>query len=355
MRLTYEVGPLETVPMTAMCWWSLYALTRHKGWRAGVLGGLAVGLRPDAALWIVVTAVGYLSSKRREGLPTIGRMLAGVANRGRALVRDRLVVLRRPSTGDRFHEDRLGRAHVDVRQRLWDRGIGQVIQGTSRRFSWRCWPRGEQSRSRDSERRECCAPSESGPLATSSPTPRCVCLAPPLVLLPAVRGAGRAVRRRSRAARDLDGPTRGRASGSSGPAGGSLVLTVALGSNVLDILGFRAEIPSRFYVGGRDRLYRQISQWLHEHTPEDATVAVTEPGTLAYYSDRTMVDLMGLATPEVGARMKRLRRAAVRPEWAAQRFSPTVFVVAWPRDKPFPGSYAARRSIDCGLRSSCPT
>ena len=51
--------------------------------------------------------------------------------------------------------------------------------------------------------------------------------------------------------------------------------------------------------------YREAGQWLHEHTPPDAVVGVTEVGIMGYYSRRTMVDFLGLLEPDVADALSR--------------------------------------------------
>ncbi len=48
-----------------------------------------------------------------------------------------------------------------------------------------------------------------------------------------------------------------------------------------------------------ERLYTLAGRWLAENTPPDATVGYFEIGFLGYYSDRTIVDPVGLLDPEV--------------------------------------------------------
>ena len=52
-------------------------------------------------------------------------------------------------------------------------------------------------------------------------------------------------------------------------------------------------------------VYRQVGEWLKEHTPEDAVIGVTEVGVIGYYSERTMVDFLGLLHPDVVDALKR--------------------------------------------------
>jgi hypothetical protein len=44
--------------------------------------------------------------------------------------------------------------------------------------------------------------------------------------------------------------------------------------------------------------YRQIGEWLAEYTKPDARVAAMEIGFMGWYSNRTLIDIVGLVTPE---------------------------------------------------------
>ncbi len=43
----------------------------------------------------------------------------------------------------------------------------------------------------------------------------------------------------------------------------------------------------------------RLGRWVAEHTPPDALIAVNDIGALTYFGDRRIVDLVGLATPEI--------------------------------------------------------
>jgi hypothetical protein len=64
-------------------------------------------------------------------------------------------------------------------------------------------------------------------------------------------------------------------------------------------------------------VYQQAGLWLHDHTPLDATVGVTEVGIVGYYADRTMVDFLGVLEPDVA-------QALLRGDlyWALLRYQP---------------------------------
>ncbi len=54
----------------------------------------------------------------------------------------------------------------------------------------------------------------------------------------------------------------------------------------------------QFPVGVRE-CYLELGEWLRENTPENAVVAALDIGALGYASDRTVLDLMGLVSPQV--------------------------------------------------------
>jgi hypothetical protein len=52
-------------------------------------------------------------------------------------------------------------------------------------------------------------------------------------------------------------------------------------------------------------VYKEAGRWLHDHTPADALVGVTEVGIMGYYSGRPMIDFLGLLEPDVSAALSR--------------------------------------------------
>jgi hypothetical protein len=52
-------------------------------------------------------------------------------------------------------------------------------------------------------------------------------------------------------------------------------------------------------------VYQRVGNWLLDHTPADASVGVMEIGVIGYYSERRMIDLLGLLQPEVAAAIGR--------------------------------------------------
>ncbi|MBI2845702.1 MAG: hypothetical protein HYX86_04045 [Chloroflexi bacterium] len=57
--------------------------------------------------------------------------------------------------------------------------------------------------------------------------------------------------------------------------------------------------------GPRERLYQEVGIWLQENTPPEATVAVMEVGIIGYYSQRPMLDFLGLLQPQVAQALAR--------------------------------------------------
>ncbi len=75
-----------------------------------------------------------------------------------------------------------------------------------------------------------------------------------------------------------------------------------------------ARINDYFVSGGESRVmlpivdwdaYREVGEWLDQNTPQDATVGVAEVGQVGFYADRWMTDYLGLLQPDVAAMLKR--------------------------------------------------
>ncbi len=72
--------------------------------------------------------------------------------------------------------------------------------------------------------------------------------------------------------------------------------------------------------GPRVELYRQVAAWIAQSTPPAARVAAFEVGTLAYYSDRPVDDLLGLVSPQYVA-------AVSKGDWAGALLASRAEVV----------------------------
>lgn len=92
-------------------------------------------------------------------------------------------------------------------------------------------------------------------------------------------------------------------------------IAVALGLIVLlaPIMSL-GRINDYFASGGDSRVmlpvvdwdvYRHVGEWLNQNTPQDAIVGVAEVGQVGYYADRWMTDYLGLLQPDVAAMLKR--------------------------------------------------
>jgi len=69
-------------------------------------------------------------------------------------------------------------------------------------------------------------------------------------------------------------------------------------------------------------VYEQAGRWLHDHTPALADVGVTEVGVMGHYSQRPMVDFLGLLEPEVAVALARGDLY-----WALVRYQPDYLVL----------------------------
>lgn len=74
------------------------------------------------------------------------------------------------------------------------------------------------------------------------------------------------------------------------------VVTILLGAA---ILGLQAGATQAHPVSQDPRqvIYRQIGEWLSRNTPSDSSVAMVEVGIIGYYSERRVVDILGLVSP----------------------------------------------------------
>lgn len=70
-----------------------------------------------------------------------------------------------------------------------------------------------------------------------------------------------------------------------------------------------------------NRLYAKTGHWLHKHTPPGSSVAYIEIGQIGYYSERQIVDLLGLVSPGVAKRLKKGNFL-----WAYQFYQPDYVI-----------------------------
>ena len=71
-----------------------------------------------------------------------------------------------------------------------------------------------------------------------------------------------------------------------------------------------------------ERLYNEVAQWLEKNTPQGASVAYLEIGRIGYYSDRRIIDQMGLVTPEA---IEHVRDRDIT--WVVHAFKPDYYLV----------------------------
>ncbi len=57
-------------------------------------------------------------------------------------------------------------------------------------------------------------------------------------------------------------------------------------------------------VADINRMHVAMGRWLRDHTPADAVIATNDIGAIAYYSERRILDIVGLASPQTLAYLK---------------------------------------------------
>ena len=79
-------------------------------------------------------------------------------------------------------------------------------------------------------------------------------------------------------------------------------LAVLVGVLVVAGTAWRLPAMARLYAWNVDNvneMHVALGRWVAEHTPPDAVLALNDIGAIAYVSERPVVDLAGLVTPEV--------------------------------------------------------
>ena len=71
--------------------------------------------------------------------------------------------------------------------------------------------------------------------------------------------------------------------------------------------------------------YRTVGEWLAAATSPEASVGLVEIGIVGYYSNRRVVDICGLITPEVGPHM-----ASGDVAWSVQTYRPDYVLLHEP-------------------------
>ena len=97
----------------------------------------------------------------------------------------------------------------------------------------------------------------------------------------------------------------GRATGHPLVAGGvvAAVLAIAvMNTGMIEREVAREVMPSVQQGGYLTQSYRNLGRWLQDNTPDDALVAVSDIGAVGWYSDRRILDMLGLIDPHVSRR-----------------------------------------------------
>ena len=111
--------------------------------------------------------------------------------------------------------------------------------------------------------------------------------------------------------------------------------------------GYEHNIPKERLEGVKYTDYRVISEWLNAHTDPDSTIAYYEVGYLNWFTDREIIDLLGLTNPEL---LKPLRESrdfgkpfeVAKPDWwvsGSQYLDYSVSALASFWEWYFPSSY----------------
>jgi hypothetical protein len=84
---------------------------------------------------------------------------------------------------------------------------------------------------------------------------------------------------------------------------------------VLAVLGTAWRLPTMALLYSRDvsninQMHVAIGEWVAEQTPPDAVLALNDIGAITYISERRIVDLAGLVTPQVTPMLRAPDRAS---------------------------------------------
>lgn len=104
----------------------------------------------------------------------------------------------------------------------------------------------------------------------------------------------------------------------------ALVVAFAVGNGVARTPGFIADQTSAnhaYYGGARNATYRQIALWVSRNLPKHQTIAISEVGTFAYYTDMQVIDVSGIVTRGYPARERMDHLAFLR------RFAPRYAIL----------------------------
>ena len=94
----------------------------------------------------------------------------------------------------------------------------------------------------------------------------------------------------------------------------SMVFSLLVTAGVF-VLGFGkySWLSSSNYDRGDDIRYIQLAEWIDKNLPRDSRIATGELGIVGFFGRRYMIDLEGIATPELLAKDKRPALVRLRP------------------------------------------
>lgn len=91
------------------------------------------------------------------------------------------------------------------------------------------------------------------------------------------------------------------------------------------------------WTTAREKTYVAVANWLKENTAADAKVALLEIGIVGYYSERNIVDLLGLATPAATANAREdwsKNINLLKPDYVVMQNRKDGSVESWSWDTP---------------------
>jgi hypothetical protein len=118
------------------------------------------------------------------------------------------------------------------------------------------------------------------------------------------------------------------------------VVAVMAGAGILGLQCFATQLRPMIDVQ-RQAVYPRIGVWLANNTPPEASVAMVEVGIIGYYSERRVVDILGLVSPKNAESLG----AGHLDEWL-QRDDPDFILVhapLWPHEEGVVGALQAGR------------
>jgi arabinofuranosyltransferase len=331
--MTYLLFPLETILVTALCWGTVLAAHKTMPRMFGALAGLATVVRADAALCALAVAAVLVID--REGRAFLRRaVVPGLWVAGPWFAFASLYYGAPLSSTASTKVGWSGHAWT-YGSKLWERGIAPMFgSDTAAALAVTLAMIGAVFVFRDRRARVLRAiPVWMGMHFVAYSGMRI--LWPhhwyyfPLgvgVIVLACRGAVELLRR-------FRGSARAR---TTIVTGAGLSLGAVWVANLVELLDVRERIEADFFVAGRDGLYRDAAAWIRERSTPSDVVALAEPGTLAYFADRPVVDMMGLVTPAIGEAMKEAG-GPLDPAWITRRYDPR-FVLLLPRKEAVPAA-----------------